>query len=165
MKKIYILCVDDEPEVLDAVERNIAQFEDTFPIVTAESADDARRVVTQIENDGDELGLVLCDHVMPGDNGVELLIEIGAQSYFEHTRKVLVTGQAGLEATIKVVNQGHLNHYIAKPWNADTLTEVVKDQLTEFVIKSNQNPMPYMAILNTEKLSDHIYKNGILSDE
>lgn len=165
MKKIYILCVDDEPEVLDAVERNIAEIEDTFPIITAESADDARKVIEQIQSEGNDLGLILCDHIMPGDNGVDLLIEVGKQPEFEKTRKVLVTGQAGLDATVKAVNEGRLNHYIAKPWDAQDLLQVVKDQLTDYIIKSGKNPMPYMSDLDAAKLSEYIYKNGILTDE
>ncbi|MEN8662756.1 MAG: response regulator [Lentimonas sp.] len=165
MKKIYILCVDDEPEVLDAVQRNIADIEDTFPIITAESADDARKVIEQIKSEGNDLGLILCDHVMPGDHGVDLLIEIGNQPEFTQTRKVLLTGQAGLDATVKAVNKGQLNHYIAKPWGAEELMQIVKDQLTEYIIKTNQNPIPYMAMLDAAKLSEYIYKNGILSDE
>lgn len=165
MKKIYILCVDDEPEVLDAVERNIAEIEDTFPIITAESADDARKVIEQIQSEGNDLGLILCDHIMPGDNGVDLLIEVGNQPEFAKTRKVLVTGQAGLDATVKAVNEGRLDHYIAKPWDAQDLLQVVKDQLTAYVIKSDKNPMPYMSVLDAAKLSEYIYKNGVLTDE
>lgn len=165
MKKIYILCVEDEPEVLEALERNIAELEDSFPVMTAESSSDARKVIEQIQNEGNELGLILCDHIMPGQNGVDLLIELDKKSEFSKTRKVLVTGQAGLDATVKAVNEGRLNHYIAKPWDAQDLLQVVKDQLTEFVIKTNTNPMPYMAVLDAAKLSEYIYKNGILTDE
>ena len=165
MKKIYILCVDDEPEVLDAVTRDIAAIEDTFPILTAESVDEARKVVAQIERDGDELGLVLCDHIMPGEHGVDFLIELGNTEAFEKTRKVLVTGQAGLEATVKAVNEGRLNHYVAKPWGADELLATVKEQLTEFIIRKRLNPMPYMSDLDAAKLSAYIHEHGVVSDD
>ncbi|MGJ8654671.1 MAG: response regulator [Opitutaceae bacterium] len=165
MKKIYILCVDDELEVLQAVEQNIAELEDTFPILTAESSAEARTLVKQIADEGNLLGLVLCDHVMPGDNGVDFLIELDKEDGFANTRKVLVTGQAGLDATVKAVNQGRLNHYIAKPWQAENLLAIAKDQLTRFVIRSKLSPLPYMMSLDTEKLSEYIRTEGITTDQ
>lgn len=164
MKKIYILCVDDEPEVLQAVEQNIAELEDSFPILTAESSDEARTLVKQIADEGNLLGLVLCDHVMPGDNGVDFLIELDKEDVFYNTRKVLVTGQAGLDATVKAVNEGRLNHYVAKPWQAEELIKIAKDQLTQFVIRSKINPLPYMMSLDAEKLSEYIRTEGIVTD-
>jgi len=164
MKKIYILCVDDEPEVLQAVEQNIAELEDSFPILTAESSDEARTLVKHIADEGNLLGLVLCDHVMPGDNGVDFLIELDKEDVFSNTRKVLVTGQAGLDATVKAVNEGRLNHYVAKPWQAEELIKIAKDQLTQFVIRSKINPLPYMMSLDAEKLSEYIRTEGIVTD-
>jgi len=165
MKKIYILCVDDEPEVLEAVERDIAELEDDFPLETAESADDARTVIDQIYAVGDRLGLILCDHVMPGDTGVELLIEMFNDERTHDTRRVLLTGQAGLEATVQAVNAGQLNHYIAKPWTPDNLRQVARDQLTEYVIQTETDPRPYMQQLNMQKLAEVVYKRGLISDE
>ncbi|HAV13771.1 MAG TPA: hypothetical protein DCX06_09840 [Opitutae bacterium] len=164
MKKIYILCVDDEPEVLLAVEQNIADLEDTFPILTAESTAEARTLAKQITSEGNQLGLVLCDHVMPGENGVDFLIELDKEDAFNNTRKVLVTGQAGLDATVKAVNEGRLNHYIAKPWKAEDLVAIAKDQLTQFVIRSKMNPLPYMMCLDAEKLAEYIRTDGSVTD-
>lgn len=164
MKKIYILCVDDELEVLQAVEQNIAELEDTFPILTAESSDEARTLVKQISDEGNLLGLVLCDHVMPGESGVDFLIGLDKEDDFANTRKVLVTGQAGLDATVKAVNEGRLNHYIAKPWQAEDLLATAKDQLTQFVIRSKINPLPYMMSLDAKKLSEYIRTEGMITD-
>lgn len=165
MSKIYILCVDDEPEVLEAVERDIAQLEDDFPLETAESADDARKVIDQIYQEGHRLGLILCDHVMPGDTGVTLLIEMLNDERTQHTRRVLLTGQAGLDATIQAVNSGNLNHYIAKPWTPDNLLRVARDQLTDYIIDTASNPLPYMQQLNSQKLAEVIHKHGLISDD
>lgn len=162
--KIYILCVDDEPEVLEAVERDIAQLEDDFPLETAESAGDAREVMNQIYQNGHRLGLILCDHIMPGDTGVDLLIEMRNNERTQHTRRVLLTGQAGLEATIQAVNAGKLNHYIAKPWSPDNLLSVARDQLTEYIIQTGINPLPYMQQLNSQRLAEVMHKRGLISD-
>lgn len=165
MSKIYILCVDDEPEVLDAVVRDIAKLEDDFPIETAESAAQARKVVDQIYKSGDALGLVICDHIMPGDTGVQLFIEMLKDTKTQKTRRILLTGQAGLEATIQAVNSGKLNYYIAKPWKPKDLLKVVRDELTEYVLESEMDPLPFMEQLNAQKLTEAVYKKGLISDQ
>ena len=48
MSKIYILCIEDEPEVLEAVVRDLAKFEDKFPIESASCVDEARKVVDEV---------------------------------------------------------------------------------------------------------------------
>lgn len=164
MNQIHILCIDDEPEVLEAVERSIAPLEKYFPIDTADSADDAREVIREILDDGDHIGVVLCDHVMPGENGVDLLIELGQKAATAKTRKVLLTGQAGLDATILAVNKAGLDHYVAKPWNSAELVETVRTQLTEFVISTGMDPLPYMQSLDSAKISEAIRKNGLVTD-
>lgn len=165
MKQIWILCVDDEPDVLRAVERELQDLEDTFPVDTAESAAEALEAIARIEASGDCLGLILCDHVMPDKNGVELLIEMHASPSLQKTRKVLVTGQAGLDATIRAVNDSRLDFYIAKPWADKEIETAARTQLTEYVIRSGINPKPYMKVLDAAKLSKSIYEDGLLSDE
>lgn len=165
MKSLHILCVDDEPEVLEAVERDIASLEDHFPIETAESADDARERIKSIEAAGGEVALIFCDHVMPGDNGVDLLVEMQTSDSTRRTRKVLLTGQAGLDATVNAVNKAQLDHYIAKPWSPTQLLEVAKAQLTAYVIEQSIDPRPYLSILDTAKLAEQIHKHGLIVDE
>jgi len=165
MKNIYILCVDDEPEVLEAIERDIAGFEEVFPIETAESVDEAENIIEKIYAAGDECGLILCDHIMPDKLGVDFLANLKFDPRTKQTKKVLITGQAGLNATIQAINECHLNHYIAKPWKGEELKKVTRDQLTDYVIEKKLNPMPYMTHLDTTRLSEEIHKHGLISDE
>jgi CheY-like chemotaxis protein len=164
MSKIYILCVEDEPEVLDVIVNDISSFEVTFPIEMAVTANEARKVIDEIhENDG-LVGLIICDHVLPGDNGVELLVELQDKPQTKETRKVLLTGQAGLDATVKAVNEAGLNRYIAKPWNKEELLDICREELTQYVIRNVNNMLPYMSILNAEKISEAMRKQGSISD-
>lgn len=165
MQSLHILCVDDEPEVLEAIERDIASLEDHFPLEIAESAEEARQRIKAIEDRGGKLALILCDHVMPGDNGVELLVEMRANESTQYSRKVLVTGQAGLEATVVAVNKAKLDHYVAKPWKANELLTVVIDELTSYVIDQLIDPRPYFSILDTARLAEQIHKYGLIDDE
>lgn len=164
MRKIYILCVEDEPEVLDVIVNDISSLEVTFPIEMVISAAEARKVIDEIHQNDDRIGLILCDHVLPGENGVELLVDLQNQPETKSTRKILLTGQAGLDATIKAVNKARLNRYIAKPWNKEELVEICREELTNYVILSENNLLPYMSILNTERLSEAMRIRGSVSD-
>lgn len=154
MKQYYILCIDDEIDVLDAVVRDLGNLEDTFPIETAENAKEARKVIQRITSDGDAVAVVFCDHVMPGENGVDFLVSIHGSNECAKTRKILLTGQAGLEATVQAVNCAQLNHYIAKPWKAQELVDVARKQITDYLIETGERLTSYLRELDAEKIAE-----------
>ena len=162
-KKIYILVVEDELEVMDALVKDLERFESFFPVETANNAAEAEEVIDYVLDHGHEIGLVLCDHVLPGKNGVDLLIEMQQNSQTAKSKKVLVTGQAGHEDTIMAINKADLDHYIAKPWTKDQLEEVIISELTDYVIAHESNLLPFMQILDSEKLADAM-RNQTLTD-
>lgn len=164
MNQICILCVDDEPEVLEAIERDLREFDDVFPVEIAESAQEARNLWDQIDSRGDQLGLIVCDHLMPGETGVELLISMNHSTTAGSARKVLLTGQAGHEETIEAINRAGLDYYISKPWGGEHLQEVVRKLLTEYVLEHSPDPMSFMAVLDAQKIAEAIHKNGMTSD-
>jgi DNA-binding NtrC family response regulator len=159
-QKIYILCVEDEADVLDVVVRELSVLEDVFPIETAGSADEAREAMARIEAEGDALGVVFCDHMMPGENGVELLVWMQKHQEWKMSRKVLLTGQAGLDATVKAVNEAGLSHYIAKPWDQDELVKVAREQLSRYVVARKLNPLPYLKHLVMDIVGDTLRANS-----
>jgi CheY-like chemotaxis protein len=165
MSKVYILCVEDEPEVLEAIIRDLAAFETAFYIESATTADEARHAVADIILPRGQLGLVICDHILPGDDGVSFLVELQQNPVTANCRKVLLTAHAGLEATVEAVNLADLNHYIAKPWKKEELLEVVRHQLTEFVLEHETNLLPYMTLLEADRLSEKVRQNPMLADE
>ena len=159
--QIYILVVEDELEVMDSLVKDLEGFENTFPIETANNAEEALDVVNNIHDSGDKVGLILCDHVLPGKNGVDFLISLQENEEFAKFQKVLVTGQAGLEDTILAINKANLDHYIAKPWEKDIFEKVVIDQLTNFVITQKYNPLPFMSVLDAAKLAESLRNNQL----
>lgn len=163
-EKIYILVVEDEPEVLDAIVRDISEFEKVFPIEMADTAEEAGDLIHSILDEGNRIGLILCDHVLPGQNGVELMVEMQKSEDTESTRKVLITGQAGLEETVRAVNEANLKHYIAKPWEKEELVGITRDLLTDYVIEETENPMQYMQVLDAGRIADHIRKAKDVTD-
>ncbi len=160
MKKLVVLCVEDEPEVRDAVIRDLAPFKPMARIEAAESVDDAHAVLEEAKSDDQKIALILCDHLMPGTHGVDFLINLQSDPDYKPTRKVLITGQAGLEDTVRAVNEAGLHHYIAKPWKAETLQDVVRTQLTEYVLKTQDDLTPYVATLDGARLLEAIASRG-----
>jgi response regulator RpfG family c-di-GMP phosphodiesterase len=165
MSKIYILCVEDEPEVLDAVVKDLEIFEKNFPIETARSTIEARKIIESILKKNDKIGLIVCDHIMPVENGVDLLVELQKKKETAGSRKILLTGQAGLEATVKALNFANLDFYISKPWDKNELQFVVKKFLTDYVIDNEKNYLPFMSILDAARLSEAMITKGRVSDK
>ena len=152
MNKYLILCVDDEREVLDSVLQDLAPFEAHFLLEGAESVAEARSVIEQYDEEGVPLALILCDHIMPEQTGIRFLIELSSQEHTRAARKVLLTGQAGLEDTVEAVNHASLDFYIAKPWHGDDLRQAIKNQLTSYVIENDDNLLAWTAVLDPERI-------------
>jgi CheY-like chemotaxis protein len=164
MTNLYILCIEDEQEVRDTLERDLEPFTSHFEVELAEDADDAASVVAEYIKQGKELALVLCDHILPGKLGVDFLVELNQSPETAPSKKVLVTGQAGLEETICAVNQADLDRYIAKPWTAEELQQVVRQQLTNYVIEWEENPTTYINVLDSERILQSIKDNRRLEE-
>jgi len=157
----YILIIEDEAPVRDAVLREVEAFENFFPVEAVESAEEAKEVIDMIEKEGGKIALILCDHLLPKKNGVEFLIESMEFPITRYARKVLVTGQAGHDDTIMAINRAGLDFYISKPWNTENFTNVIKEQLTTFVLKEDGfNAIPLMGILDGVRIMEHVRKTG-----
>ncbi len=157
---ILILCIEDERAVLDAMVRDLEPFAGVFRVEAAESVEEARPLVRECLRRGDQLALVLADHLLPGTTGVDFLVELNLAAPTQPTRKVLVTAQAGLQDTIKAVNDAGLDHYIAKPWSPEQLHAVVREQLTDYVIEQVNDPLPYMKILDGGRILEALRHPG-----
>ena len=126
-----ILCVDDEEGVLMALRQQLgARFGDECEIVTALSAADALELMDELAKDNEPLAVVIADQIMPGMKGVDFLTEVDQRSPL--TTKVLLTGQAGLDAVVQAINQAHLNHYMPKPWDEAGLRLTVENLLRQY---------------------------------
>lgn len=156
MKKYLILCVDDEREVLDSVVQDLSHFEDNFIIEGAESVSEAREVIEEYAEENTKLALILCDHIMPEQTGISFLIELNNQDETRCAKKLLLTGQADLEATVQAVNSASLDFYIAKPWKGEKLVNTLTQQLTQYMIDNETDLMPWGRILDTEKIFNAI---------
>ena len=138
MEKITILCVDDQREVLHSIAQDLQALSGWTVIEECESAEEAESVIDELENEGKALGLIVCDHIMPGATGVDFLtrVESGRPG---HVRKVLITGQATHSDTIDAINQAKIDGYIEKPWDPEQLCATCRMLLTEYLFDSGKD--------------------------
>ncbi len=153
---VTILLLEDEADVRTALERDLEPFWSKIRYEVAQDVPDAWAAIDDILSDGDELALVLSDHRLPGESGVDFLVELTHDERFSSTRTVLVTGQADQDDTIKAVNEASLDYYIAKPWDPQKLVAVVREQLTNYVLESGINPLPYLPVLDGVRVMEAI---------
>ncbi len=156
MNKYLILCVDDEREILNSVTQDLSCFEEHFIVEGAESVAEAKQVLKEYAEDDIKLALILCDHIMPEQTGISFLIELNEDKQTKTAKKLLLTGQADLEATVEAVNSASLDYYIAKPWQGDELVNTLIQQLTQYMIENEPDLMPWGRILDTEKIFNAI---------
>ena len=152
METINIICVDDQQEVLDSVMRDLRPLTSHIRLEEASSVADCMQLIDQIDDNGDHVAIVISDQVMPGETGTELLGKVAADRRFGKTRKVLLTGQATHADTINAINDGHIDNYIEKPWQAEKLVAVVKRLLTLYVLDAGLDHTAYMPVLDTTTL-------------
>ena len=127
----HILCVDDEEGILTALRQQLgARFGHECEIEVAQSGGDALELIDELEKDGEPLAVIIADQIMPGMKGVELLEEVHRRS--PGTTKILLTGQAGLDAVVSAINRAGLNRYISKPWDEPDLRLAVENLLRQY---------------------------------
>ncbi|WP_194435164.1 response regulator [Vibrio fluminensis] len=161
MNKYLILCVDDEREVLDSVLQDLDCFEEHFLLEGAESVAEAKEIIEEAQAEGTQLALILCDHIMPEQTGISFLIELHDNNLTAKAKKLLLTGQAGLEDTVEAINHASLDFYLAKPWGGEQIRSAVKSLLTQYIIDNEPEPMPWARALDTEKIFNAIAENRI----
>ena len=140
MKKYYAICVDDEQAVLNQL---AAQLEEHFQYFCefeyAESAEEGLAVYRELVGQGHRIWLIVSDQVMPGMSGDMFLATI--HELDRQAIKVLLTGQAGLQDTVRAINHSGLNYYIEKPWNKRDLVMILDRLRTQYEITIAQRVM------------------------
>ena len=147
------MCIRDS---LDSVLRDLRPLAKFFRIEGCESAAAAQTLMDEIAADGDMLGLVISDHVMPGKNGVDLLGSISKDDRFTATRKILLTGQATHADTIRAVNEAHIDSYFEKPWKPHELLAQAKHLLTLFIFDKGVEPADFLPVLDQTVLLERL---------
>ena len=111
-----ILAVDDEPDILIALED---LFEDEYRVLTTTKPAEALKILA----DTPEIAVILSDQRMPGLTGDAMLAEARK---FHDAQAILLTGYADMSAVIAALNQGGITGYATKPWDANLLRNTVR---------------------------------------
>ncbi|MVN77779.1 response regulator [Hymenobacter sp. HMF4947] len=116
MKKPLILAVDDDPQVLAAITRDLRQeFRQHYRLLPVGSGPEALATLDALRARAEPLALVLADQRMPEVEGVEVLTR--ARELFPEAKRVLLTAYADTTAAIRAINSAQLDYYLLKPWD------------------------------------------------
>ncbi len=133
MAKPVLLTVDDDPEVLRAVERDLRRrYADRYRVLRADSGAAGLQALQGLKKRNDAVGLLLVDQRMPQMMGVEFISR--AMELFPDARRVLLTAYADTDAAIHAINQAKIHHYLLKPWDPpeEQLYPVLDDLLEDW---------------------------------
>ena len=134
MTKPVLLTVDDDPEVLRAIERDLRRkYASNYRVLRAESGAAAMEIVRELKLRNNAVALFLVDQRMPGVSGVEFLGQ--AIELFPDAKRVLLTAYADTDAAIAAINAAGVDHYLLKPWDPpeENLYPVIDDLLEDWV--------------------------------
>ncbi|HUV28176.1 MAG TPA: FAD-dependent oxidoreductase [Anaerolineales bacterium] len=162
-----IMILDDEPQVLNAVERDLRQhFRSDYRIVKSNDGQEALDVLKKLKERNTPVALFLVDQRMPKMSGTEFLEE--ARKLYPQARKVLLTAYADTQAAIDSINDIGLDYYLMKPWDPpeQNLYPVLDDLLSDWTASVQ---LPYDGIRvagtlwsgNSHTVKDFLARNQI----
>jgi thioredoxin reductase (NADPH) len=156
MAKPVLLTVDDDAEVLRAVERDLRhRYGERFRVLRADSGAAALEALQGLKRRGAPVGLLLVDQRMPQMTGVEFLGQ--AMGVFPDAKRVLLTAYADTDAAIRAINDARIHHYLLKPWDPPeehlypALDDLLEDWMAAF-----RPPFEGVRVLGT-RWSPHSY--------
>jgi two-component system probable response regulator PhcQ len=156
-KQFAILYVDDEEKSLKYFAR---AFEDQFRIFTAANAKDG---LSLLEQRPDEIGVLITDQRMPGEQGVWLLEQ--ARRLRPRILRMLATAYSDWDAAVAAVNTGAIYKYISKPWDPPQLESTLKRALEFFIVQRERDQLikEKLSVLHKVMIADRIVSLGLLA--
>jgi thioredoxin reductase (NADPH) len=137
MTRPVLLTVDDDREVLRAIERDLRRkYAKDYRVLRADSGSAALDIIRELKVRNNAVALFLVDQRMPGLSGVEFLEQ--SKALYPDAKRVLLTAYADTDAAIAAINDAGVNHYLLKPWHPPeenlypVLDELLEDWLAEF---------------------------------
>jgi thioredoxin reductase (NADPH) len=116
MAKPILLSVDDDSDVLRAIERDLrSQYGAEYRVIGSDSPEGALDLLKQLKVRNDSVALLLADQRMPRMDGVEFLQQ--AMGIFPSAKRALLTAYADTSAAISAINQASINYFFLKPWD------------------------------------------------
>lgn len=133
MGKPVILAVDDDPQVLRSISRDLRQrYGKDYRVLRADSGAQALEALDELQATGDAVALLLSDQRMPQMDGVTFLSH--AMQRFPGSKRAMLTAYADTEAAIQAINRSQVDYYLLKPWDPpeEKLYPVLDDMLDDW---------------------------------
>src|SRR5215467_5515969 len=116
MGKPILLSVDDDADVLRAIERDLrSHYGAEYRVLASDSPEGALDLLNQLKVRNDKVALLLADQRMPKMDGVHFLQE--AREVFPEAKRALLTAYADTHAAISAINEANINYFFTKPWD------------------------------------------------
>ena len=116
MAKPILFSVDDDSDVLRAIERDLrSQYGADYRVIGSDSPEKALDILKQLRVRNDSVALLLADQRMPRMTGVEFLQE--GMQIFPDAKRALLTAYADTNAAITAINEANINYFFMKPWD------------------------------------------------
>lgn len=143
-----ILYIDDEPKNLSSFK---SVFRRHYEVYLAKSASEGLDIMKQVP-----VQLVFADQRMPHTTGIEFLEHI--KDEFPDVTRILITGYSDLDPIIDAINKGGVFKYIAKPWKADELKEIIESALEVAELKKQNKILMDSLQKTNHELDQFVYR-------
>nr|MBP7323430.1 response regulator [Deltaproteobacteria bacterium] len=132
-KPVRILCVDDEANVLKALQRLF--MDDNYEILTATSSRQGIAILEQY----DSIPIVISDYRMPEMSGIDFLREVCER--WPNTIRIVLSGYADAATVVAAINEGQIFKFIPKPWNDDELRITIRNVIEGYFIRKRNKQL------------------------
>ncbi len=149
MAKPTLLTVDDDPNVLRAIERDLrAHYGESYRVLRANSGDAGLELLRELKVRNDAVALLLADQRMPQMDGIGFLNE--AKKLYPDSKRALLTAYADTSAAINAINEVNVHYFFLKPWDPPSqhLYPVLDDLLEDWAA-SYRPPYEGIRVLGT----------------
>jgi len=133
MLKPTLLTVDDDPNVLRAIERDLrSRYGDRYRVLRAGSGDAGLQLLRELKVRNDAVALLLADQRMPQMDGIGFLAE--AKKLYPDSKRALLTAYADTSAAINAINEVNVDYFFLKPWDPPSqhLYPIIDDLLSDW---------------------------------
>lgn len=146
-----ILIVDDEEAITESLAFTLGS---EYPVHTAQSGREGLEILAR-----EEIGLVICDQVMPEMTGVEFFERVIERN--PRALRIMLTGYADMQSLVRAVNEGQIYRYITKPWEPDELRMDVRRAMESYALTSENTQLAAdLADANERLRAENLYLRG-----
>ncbi len=132
MRDHSVLIVDDEINVLKAIERTLRK--EPYTIYTADNSSKALELLK-----ARDISLIISDYNMPEINGLEFLKQ--AKNLYPQALTIMLTGQAEVQIAVQAINDAGVYKFVLKPWDDADLKVTVRRALESIDLISERDQL------------------------